>query len=84
MARWLDLQVLIVSLLSVFASGPAEHSFDLVNMGPPPRPTSTYQTACLVGDHDNDLIKPKKLLNPVRESKSHQEVQHELLHTCRR
>ncbi|CAF93084.1 unnamed protein product, partial [Tetraodon nigroviridis] len=30
-----------------------------------------------------DLIKPKKLLNPVRESRSHQEVHRELMHTCR-
>uniref|UniRef100_A0A3Q1HLM0 Actin-associated protein FAM107A n=1 Tax=Acanthochromis polyacanthus TaxID=80966 RepID=A0A3Q1HLM0_9TELE len=37
----------------------------------------------LDGDEDDDLIKPKKLLNPVKASKSHQELHRELL-SCKR
>uniref|UniRef100_A0A3P9QBY9 Actin-associated protein FAM107A n=1 Tax=Poecilia reticulata TaxID=8081 RepID=A0A3P9QBY9_POERE len=33
---------------------------------------------------DEDLIKPKKLLNPVKASRSHQELHRELLSSCRR
>ncbi|XP_008406450.1 protein FAM107B-like isoform X2 [Poecilia reticulata] len=36
------------------------------------------------GDEDEDLIKPKKLLNPVKASRSHQELHRELLSSCRR
>uniref|UniRef100_A0A7N5JAR3 Actin-associated protein FAM107A n=1 Tax=Ailuropoda melanoleuca TaxID=9646 RepID=A0A7N5JAR3_AILME len=35
-------------------------------------------------DGNPDLIKPKKLLNPVRASKSHQELHRELLMNHRR
>ncbi|XP_014849899.1 PREDICTED: protein FAM107A-like [Poecilia mexicana] len=35
-------------------------------------------------DEDEDLIKPKKLLNPVKASRSHQELHRELLSSCRR
>ncbi|XP_032404399.1 protein FAM107B-like isoform X2 [Xiphophorus hellerii] len=35
-------------------------------------------------DGDEDLIKPKKLLNPVKTSRSHQELHRELLSSCRR
>ncbi|XP_035806001.1 protein FAM107B isoform X1 [Amphiprion ocellaris] len=37
----------------------------------------------LDGDEDDDIIKPKKLLNPVKASKSHQELHQELL-SCKR
>uniref|UniRef100_A0A3B5KKK4 Actin-associated protein FAM107A n=1 Tax=Takifugu rubripes TaxID=31033 RepID=A0A3B5KKK4_TAKRU len=39
-------------------------------------------SSSLVGFYD-DLIKPKKLLNPVKESKSHQELHHELMHASK-
>ncbi|XP_072237490.1 protein FAM107B isoform X1 [Leuresthes tenuis] len=35
-------------------------------------------------DEDEDLIKPKKLLNPVKASRSHQELHRELLNSCKR
>ncbi|XP_054641701.1 protein FAM107B-like isoform X1 [Dunckerocampus dactyliophorus] len=38
----------------------------------------------LEGDEDQDLIKPRKLLNPVKSSKSHQELHRELLSSCKR
>uniref|UniRef100_G3NGK3 Actin-associated protein FAM107A n=1 Tax=Gasterosteus aculeatus TaxID=69293 RepID=G3NGK3_GASAC len=34
-------------------------------------------------DEDNDLIKPKKLVNPVKASKSHQELHRELMSSCK-
>lgn len=36
------------------------------------------------GDEDADLIKPKKLVNPVKASRSHQELHRELLSSCKR
>lgn len=33
---------------------------------------------------DRDLIKPKKLVNPVKTSKSHQELHRELMSSCKR
>ncbi|XP_014263272.1 actin-associated protein FAM107A isoform X1 [Maylandia zebra] len=38
----------------------------------------------LEGDEDTDLIKPKKLVNPVKASKSHQELHRELLSSYKR
>nr|XP_057911777.1 protein FAM107B-like isoform X2 [Doryrhamphus excisus] len=35
-------------------------------------------------DEDQDLIQPRKLLNPVKSSKSHQELHRELLSSCKR
>ncbi|KAM9362090.1 protein FAM107B [Symphorus nematophorus] len=51
-----------------------------------PSPVSSYvpQPDYLDGDEDNDLIKPKKLANPVKASKSHQELHRELMSSCRR
>ncbi|XP_058486666.1 protein FAM107B-like isoform X1 [Solea solea] len=34
-------------------------------------------------EEDEDLIKPKKLLNPVKASRSHRELHRELLSSCR-
>ncbi|XP_051932101.1 protein FAM107B-like isoform X2 [Hippocampus zosterae] len=34
--------------------------------------------------HHNDLIKPRKLLNPVKSSQSHQELHRELMTSCKR
>ncbi|XP_069371046.1 protein FAM107B-like isoform X2 [Paralichthys olivaceus] len=36
------------------------------------------------GDENDDLIKPKKLLNPVKASRSHQDLHRELLSSCKR
>ncbi|XP_035531787.1 uncharacterized protein LOC118338619, partial [Morone saxatilis] len=49
-------------------------------------PVSSYvpQPDYLEGDEDEDLIKPKKLVNPVKASKSHQELHRELMSSCKR
>lgn len=51
-----------------------------------PSPVSSYvpQPDYLEGDDDDDLIKPKKLVNPVKASKSHQELHRELLSSYKR
>nr|XP_033483677.1 protein FAM107B isoform X1 [Epinephelus lanceolatus] len=51
-----------------------------------PSPVSGYvpQPDYLEGDEDSDLIKPKKLVNPVKASKSHQELHRELMSSCKR
>ncbi|KAK2861562.1 hypothetical protein Q5P01_001095 [Channa striata] len=51
-----------------------------------PSPVSSYvpQPDYLNGDEEEDLIKPKKLVNPVKASKSHQELHRELLSSCKR
>ncbi|XP_040059054.1 protein FAM107B isoform X1 [Gasterosteus aculeatus] len=51
-----------------------------------PSPVSGYvpQPDYLEEDEDNDLIKPKKLVNPVKASKSHQELHRELMSSCKR
>ncbi|KAM8913381.1 protein FAM107B isoform 2-T2 [Spinachia spinachia] len=50
-----------------------------------PAPVSGYvpQPDYLEGDEDEDLIKPKKLVNPVKASKSHQELHRELMSSCK-
>ncbi|XP_070815999.1 protein FAM107B isoform X2 [Chaetodon trifascialis] len=49
-------------------------------------PVSGYvpQPDYLEDDEDNNLIKPKKLVNPVKASKSHQELHRELMSSCKR
>ncbi|XP_054472860.1 protein FAM107B-like isoform X2 [Anoplopoma fimbria] len=49
-------------------------------------PVSGYvpQPDYLEGDDEDDLIKPKKLVNPVKASKSHQELHRELMSSCKR
>ncbi|XP_030586308.1 protein FAM107B-like isoform X2 [Archocentrus centrarchus] len=49
-------------------------------------PAAVYvpQPDYLQGDEDADLIKPKKLLNPIKASKSHQELHRELLSSYKR
>ncbi|XP_041639097.1 protein FAM107B isoform X2 [Cheilinus undulatus] len=49
-------------------------------------PVSGYvpQPDYLNGDEEEDLIKPKKLVNPVKASKSHQELHRELMSSCKR
>lgn len=46
--------------------------------------SDTPKSDYLEGDQDYDLIKPKKLPNPVKASKSHQELQRELMSSCKR
>ncbi|KAK1902291.1 Actin-associated protein, partial [Dissostichus eleginoides] len=55
-----------------------QHRFDDVQRREVPAPD--YQK----GDEDEDLIKPKKLLNPVKASRSHQELHRELMSSCKR
>ncbi|XP_033936168.1 actin-associated protein FAM107A-like isoform X2 [Pseudochaenichthys georgianus] len=55
-----------------------QHRFDAVQRREVPAPD--YQQ----GDEDEDLIKPKKLLNPVKASRSHQELHRELMSSCKR
>ncbi|KAL3059401.1 hypothetical protein OYC64_011342 [Pagothenia borchgrevinki] len=55
-----------------------QHRFDAVQRREVPAPD--YQK----GDEDEDLIKPKKLLNPVKASRSHQELHRELMSSCKR
>nr|XP_015813836.2 protein FAM107B isoform X2 [Nothobranchius furzeri] len=49
-----------------------------------PSPVSSYVPPPDYLDEDEDLIKPKKLVNPVKASRSHQELHRELLSSCRR
>ncbi|KAM7421795.1 hypothetical protein PAMA_010038 [Pampus argenteus] len=51
-----------------------------------PCPVSSYvaQPNYLDGDEDDNLIKPKKLANPVKSSKSHQELHRELMSSYKR
>uniref|UniRef100_A0AAZ1XR39 Actin-associated protein FAM107A n=1 Tax=Oreochromis aureus TaxID=47969 RepID=A0AAZ1XR39_OREAU len=51
-----------------------------------PYPVAVYvpRPDYLEGDEDADLIKPKKLVNPVKASKSHQELHRELLSSYKR
>uniref|UniRef100_A0A8C6LBJ2 Actin-associated protein FAM107A n=1 Tax=Nothobranchius furzeri TaxID=105023 RepID=A0A8C6LBJ2_NOTFU len=44
-----------------------------------PSPVSSYVPPPDYLDEDEDLIKPKKLVNPVKASRSHQELHRELL-----
>ncbi|XP_072290206.1 protein FAM107B-like [Eucyclogobius newberryi] len=47
-------------------------------------PVSTYVPPPDYESHDDDIIKPRKLSNPVKESKSHRELHRELLTSCKR
>ncbi|KAM3622286.1 uncharacterized protein V6R79_022615 [Siganus canaliculatus] len=51
-----------------------------------PAPVSAYAPPpdYAEADENDDLIKPKKLVNPVKSSKSHQELHRELMSSCRR
>ncbi|XP_068598868.1 protein FAM107B-like [Brachionichthys hirsutus] len=51
---------------------------------PPPTSSDTPPPDYVEGDNDNDLIKPKQLLNPVKASKNHQELHRELMSSCKR
>ncbi|XP_029007788.1 protein FAM107B isoform X2 [Betta splendens] len=60
-----------------------QHWSDGVHRKPSPLTSYVTQPDYLDGD-DDDLIKPKKLLNPVKASRSHQELHRELLSSCKR
>ncbi|XP_037535648.1 protein FAM107B [Nematolebias whitei] len=47
-------------------------------------PVSSYVPLPDYLDNDEDLIRPRKLVNPVKASRSHQELHQELLSSCRR
>lgn len=51
-----------------------------------PSPVSSYVPPpdYLEENEDDDLIKPKKLVNPVKASKSHQELHRELMSSYKR
>ncbi|XP_078105635.1 protein FAM107B isoform X1 [Sander vitreus] len=49
-----------------------------------PASCSVPQPDYLQGEEDDDIIKPKKLVNPVKASKSHQELHRELMTSCKR
>ncbi|XP_008319479.1 protein FAM107B-like isoform X2 [Cynoglossus semilaevis] len=55
-----------------------------VQTGPSPLSTHASRSDYREGDEDDDLIKPRKLVNPVKASRSHQELHRELLSSCRR
>ncbi|KAM4624819.1 protein FAM107B isoform 1-T1 [Polymixia lowei] len=51
---------------------------------PPPESSYVPQPDYMDADEDDDLIKPKKLVNPVKASKSHQDLHRELLLSYKR
>ncbi|XP_068450223.1 protein FAM107B isoform X2 [Clinocottus analis] len=59
-----------------------QHRAEGVHRKPPPASGFVPQPDYL--DEDDDLIKPKKLVNPVKASKSHQELHRELMSSCKR
>ncbi|XP_065097839.1 protein FAM107B isoform X1 [Paramisgurnus dabryanus] len=59
---------------------PDRDPFGFPPHGPiPPLASYAPQPDYMTGDDDDDLIRPKKLVNPVKASKSHQELHRELL-----
>lgn len=67
-----------VSVASTYAN---QH--DSVRMRLSPFSSYASQPDYMLGD-EHDLIKPKKLPNPVKASRSHQELHRELLNSCKR
>ncbi|XP_035488019.1 protein FAM107B isoform X2 [Scophthalmus maximus] len=61
-----------------------QHRSEAVHRKPPPVSSYVPQPDYLEGDEDEDLIKPKKLVNPIKTSRSHQELHRELLSSCKR
>ncbi|KAM4588844.1 protein FAM107B isoform 2-T2 [Odontesthes bonariensis] len=61
-----------------------QHRSEGVHRRPAPGSIYVPPPDYLDGDEDEDLIKPKKLLNPVKASRSHQELHRELLNSCKR
>ena len=76
-----------VSLLVSAASANAnlqQHRSEGVHRKPSPVSSHVPQPDYPQGGEDDDLIKPKKLINPVKASKSHQELHRELMSSCKR
>ncbi|KAM7401495.1 hypothetical protein PAMP_016804 [Pampus punctatissimus] len=61
-----------------------QHRSDGVHRKPCPVSSYVAQPNHLDGEEDDNLIKPKKLANPVKSSKSHQELHRELLSSYKR
>ncbi|XP_073324364.1 protein FAM107B-like [Pagrus major] len=61
-----------------------QHRSEGVHRKPSPVSSHVPQPDYPQGDEDDDLIKPKKLVNPVKSSKSHQELHRELMSSCKR
>ncbi|XP_042262694.1 protein FAM107B isoform X2 [Thunnus albacares] len=73
----------MVKSASAYA-GLQQHLSDDVHRKPSPVSSYVPQPDYLDRDEDDDLIKPKKLVNPVKSSKSHQELHRELLSSYKR
>ncbi|KAK5873183.1 hypothetical protein PBY51_013817 [Eleginops maclovinus] len=83
----MSLKLILIWILVSSASAYADlqqHRSDGVQRRPAPGPGSVPQPDYLQGDEDEDLIKPKKLVNPVKASRSHQELHRELMSSCKR
>lgn len=74
---------MIVSSASAYADL-QQHRSEGVHRKPSPVSSYVPQPDYLEGDEEDDLIKPKKLVNPVKASKSHQELHRELMSSCKR
>ncbi|XP_030274499.1 protein FAM107B isoform X2 [Sparus aurata] len=61
-----------------------QHRSEGVHRKPSPVSSHVPQPDYPQGDEDDDLIKPRKLINPVKASKSHQELHRELMTSCKR
>ncbi|XP_029908455.1 protein FAM107B [Myripristis murdjan] len=65
-----------------------QHRPEAAHRSPPrsPAPVSSHVPPpdYMEGEEDDDLIKPKKLVNPVKASKSHQDLHRELLMSYKR
>ncbi|XP_041835966.1 protein FAM107B isoform X2 [Melanotaenia boesemani] len=61
-----------------------QHQSEGVHRKLAPMPNYVPPPDYLDEDEDEDLIKPKKLVNPVKASRSHQELHRELLSSCKR
>lgn len=73
----------LVSVASAYADL-QQHRSEGVHRKLSPVASHVPQPDYLEGDEDEDLIKPKKLVNPVKASKSHQELHRELMSSCKR
>ncbi|XP_015255865.1 PREDICTED: protein FAM107B-like [Cyprinodon variegatus] len=65
-------------------SGLQQHRSEDVHRRPSPVSSYVPPPDYMDEDEDEDLIKPKKLVNPVKASRSHQELHRELLSSCKR
>lgn len=83
----MELLIHSVSVLMSAASAHAnlqQHQSESIHRNLSLLSSDVLQSDYLEEDQDDDLIKPKKLPNPVKASKSHQELQRELMSSCKR